>query len=230
MSLLNDFISLFFPNLCCSCNESLRKNEEVICTLCLNSLPKTDYYLHQDNPIMKTFWGRAPIHAATAYYHFNKGAKVQHLIHQLKYKEKKEVGIFIGEQMGIELKDSELFKNIDVVVPVPLHPKKERKRGYNQSEMFGKGLAKSLGKPLNTASLVRRKFTETQTKKSRSERWENVGNVFFVKDAEPLKGKHILLVDDVITTGSTLEACMQALLEIDGVTISLSAIATGLKA
>jgi ComF family protein len=195
--------------------------------LCLNSLPKTDFHLNKENPVAEIFWGKVQIHAATAYYYFNKGSKVQYLIHQLKYKGRREIGIFIGEQMGNELKQSEFFKNIDLIIPVPLHPKKERKRGYNQSEMFGLGLAKSLKIPLSSQFLVRKEFTDTQTKKSRSDRWKNVENVFAIKNQESLAGKHILLVDDVITTGSTLEACIRALSEIENVTISVSAIATG---
>jgi ComF family protein len=130
--------------------------------------------------------------------------------------------------MGYELKDATNFSTIDVIVPVPLHPKKQKKRGYNQSEMFGLGLSRGLGKRMNTNILYRKRFTETQTKKSRSERWENVESVFAVHNPEDFSGKHLLLVDDVITTGSTLEACIHALETIPKVKISIAAMATAL--
>ncbi|MCL2041435.1 MAG: ComF family protein [Bacteroidales bacterium] len=229
MSLFEDFISLFFPRLCYACDDALRKNEEVLCSICLNHLPKTDFHLKEENSVAKLFWGRAHLHAATAYYYFHKGDKVQHLIHQLKYKNAREIGVFIGEQMGIELKDASAFSSVDIIVPVPLHPKKQKLRGYNQSEMFGLGLSRGLRKPMKTNILYRKQFTETQTKKTRSERWENVENVFAVHNPEEFTGKHLLLVDDVITTGSTLEACIHALETIPQAKISIAAMATALK-
>ena len=229
MSLFDDFISLFFPHLCYACDDALRKNEEVLCSVCLSQLPKTDFHQKQDNPVAKLFWGRANIHAATAYYYFHKGDNVQHLIHQLKYKNAREIGIFIGQQMGYELKNASDFASVDIIVPVPLHPKKEKKRGYNQSEMFGLGLARGVCKPMNTKILYRKQFTETQTRKTRAERWENVENVFAVHHPESFSGKHILLVDDVITTGATLEACIHALETIPNVKISIAAIATAMS-
>jgi ComF family protein len=229
MSLLDDFLSLFFPHPCYACDDALRKNEKVLCSVCLSHLPKTDFHQKQDNPIAKLFWGRAIINSATAYYYFHKGNKVQHLIHQLKYKGAREIGIFIGEQMGYELKNAPNFSSVDIIVPVPLHPKKEKKRGYNQSAIFGMGLSHGLGKPMNANILYRKRFTETQTKKTRSERWENVENVFSVRCPEDFLGKHLLLVDDVITTGSTLEACIHALEIIPDVTISIAAMATAMK-
>ncbi|MCL2510655.1 MAG: ComF family protein [Bacteroidales bacterium] len=227
--LLDDFISLFFPHLCFACDDALRKNEDVLCSICLNSLPKTDFHQKKDNPVAKLFWGRADIHAATAYYYFHKGDKVQHLVHQLKYKGARKIGIFVGKQMGYELKNAPDFSSVDMVVPVPLHPKKEKKRGYNQSEMFGLGISQGLRKPMKTNILYRKRFTETQTRKTRSERWENVENVFAIHHPESFSGKHLLLVDDVITTGSTLEACIHALESIPQVTISIAAMATAVS-
>jgi len=229
MSLLDDFISLFFPHLCFACDDALRKNENVLCSICLSSLPKTNFHQKEDNPVAKLFWGRADIYTATAYYYFHKGDKVQRLIHQLKYKGARKVGIFIGEQMGYELRGAPNFSSVDIIVPVPLHPKKEKKRGYNQSEMFGRGLARGLGKQMRADILYRKHFTETQTRKSRSARWENVENVFSVRHPESFFGKHLLLIDDVITTGSTLEACIHALKAIPQVTISIVAMATTIK-
>jgi len=229
MSLFDDFISLFFPHLCYACDDALRKNEDVLCSICLNSLPKTDFHLKKENPVTKLFWGRANLQAATAYYFFHKGDKVQHLIHQLKYKSARKVGIFIGEQMGIELKNSDVFSSVNIIVPVPLHPKKEKQRGYNQSEMFGVGLSRTLRRPMNKNILYRKQFTASQTRKTRSERWENVENVFAVHNPDAFAGKHLLLIDDVITTGSTLESCIHALETIPDVKISIAAMATAMN-
>ncbi len=142
--MLNDFISLIFPHVCASCGKSLYKNERSICTYCAYHLPKTNFHLDNENPIAKIFWGRINIHSAGAYYGFNKGSKVQHLIHQLKYKGKKDVGVTIGKWYGNDLKQNTDFNTVDVIIPVPLHPTKEKKRGYNQSNYFAEGLAHSM--------------------------------------------------------------------------------------
>ena len=225
MSLFDDFISLIYPRICLSCGNSLYKNEECICTKCLYHLPKTNFHNEKDNPITQIFWGRVKIESAAAYYFFSKGGNVQHLIHQLKYKGHKEIGIYIGKLYGLELKESDLFKNIDVVIPVPLHWKKFKKRGYNQSEQFAKGLSQTMEIDVDSNTLYRKIASETQTKKSRFNRWENVKEIFEIKNVDNLKGKHILLVDDVITTGSTLESCANALLKIPEIKISVAAIA-----
>lgn len=225
MSLIHDFLSLFFPNYCCACNTSLGRNERVICTSCLDKLPQTHFHLYAENPIAKLFWGKVQLHAAAALYYFHKGNKVQHLVHQLKYKGKKEVGIYLGEIYGKILAQNPSFSMVDIIIPVPLHQKKLKKRGYNQSEMFGIGLSKGMQKPMKTDVLYRTSFTETQTKKSREERWKNVETVFAVHQAEAYAGKHFLLVDDVITTGATMEACIHALEAVPNVKISIAAIA-----
>jgi ComF family protein len=225
MSLLDDFISLLFPNICACCGNSLWKHEEIICTYCDFHLPKTNFHLEQDNPASRTFWGRARIESATAYYYFNKGNKVQRLIHLLKYKGRKDIGIFLGEKQGLLLKNSPLFTTVEVIIPVPLHKKKLMKRGYNQSEQFAVGLGKSMNLPVNPYILSRQKYTETQTKKSRFGRWQNVSEMFALENSILLEGKHILLVDDVITTGATLESCIKTLSAIPGIKISVAAIA-----
>ena len=178
---------------------------------------------------MQIFWGRIKIHSAASFLNFTKSGRVQKLVHQLKYKGKKEVGVLLGELYGSELKHAELYKDIDLVIPIPLHWKKQKKRGFNQSEMFGRGLAKAMNIRLDTVSLYRKVDTETQTKKSRIQRWENVSEVFALKSEAHLEGKHILLVDDVITTGSTMEASANKLLEIPGVKVSLATIAFASK-
>ena len=228
MSLFEDFISLIFPNNCAACGNNLFEHEEVICSLCEFHLPQTNYHMDYDNPVAALFWGRARIKSAAAYYHFNKGNRVQRLVHLLKYKGRCDVGIYLGKQYGHYLKNMPLFRSVQVIIPVPLHRKKLLKRGYNQSEQFAMGLSQSMNLPVNTTSLVRTRASQTQTRKSRYNRWENVSQIFEVSDPESLKDKHILLVDDVITTGSTMEACIAALQSIPGIQVSVAAIATAM--
>ncbi len=223
--MVSDFFTLFYPRICASCAGNLSLNEDFICVSCQFKLPKTQYSITKDNALCKLFWGRTNIETAAAYYYFNNGSKVQHLIHQLKYKGQKELGFYLGEKYGQELILSPLFKSINVIIPIPLHPQKLKKRGYNQSEYFAKGLSKSMQKQVNTQSLIRLKESSTQTKKTRYERWENVENIFSIWHAKSLKNKHVLLVDDVITTGATIEAATNTLLQIEGVKISIASIA-----
>ena len=208
-----------------SCGKSLFKYENCICTFCLYHLPKTNFHKEEDNFVSRLFWGKALLHSATSMYYFNKGGKVQHLIHQLKYKERKEIGIYLGSLYGKELIKAPLFNTADYIIPVPMHPKKEKIRGYNQSEMFANGLALSMKIPVDTKTLIKSSKTETQTKKSRFNRWENVKEVFELNDYNHLINKHILLVDDVITTGSTIESCIINLLKIPGAKISVASMA-----
>ncbi len=181
--------------------------------------------MEKDNPIEKIFWGRVPLNAAASYYSFTKGGKVQHLIHQLKYKGQREVGVTIGDLYGYELKQSDNFNTVDLIIPVPLHKRKIKSRGYNQSEAFAEGLSASMNVKTDFRTLYRALDSASQTKKTRFLRWKNVETVFHVKDEITLQGKHILLVDDVITTGATLEACVHALQKIPGVKVSIATIA-----
>jgi ComF family protein len=224
-SLIPDFISLLYPRLCFACGNSLFKHEQVICTHCLFELPKTNFHRFTDNPLDKVFWGRVLTQRTAALYYFSKGGKVQHLIHQLKYKGQKEVGIYMGKLLGNDLKTEPEFMSINKIIPVPLHPRRLRKRGYNQSEQFALGLAESTGIEMDIRSFIRAIATETQTRKSRFARFENVKEIFKVIEPEALENKHLLLVDDVITTGSTLESCANVLLQVPGVRISMAAIA-----
>ena len=224
--MLNDFLSLIFPKVCAACGKSLFKTEESICTYCLYHLPKTNFHLYGDNPVVKLFWGRTGIHSASSLYSFSKGSKVQHLIHQLKYRGKKEIGNTLGKHYGKELKMSPLFSTANVVIPVPLHIQKLKKRGYNQSETFAQGIAEAMNAESSSEILIRTFSSETQTKKSRFARWKNVEEIFKVTAPEKLEGKHVLLVDDVITTGSTLEACANKILEVPNVKVSVATIAT----
>jgi ComF family protein len=223
--MINDFISLIFPQVCVSCGKSLYKSEHSICTYCSYHLPKTNFHTDNENPIAKIFWGRINIHSASAYYSFGKGGKVQHLIHQLKYRGQKDIGVTLGKFYGYDLRKSDAFKTVETILPVPLHPRKRKKRGYNQSEFFAQGLAETMKAETDFISLTRNYESETQTRKSRFSRWQNVETIFSLRDKESLRGRHLLLVDDVITTGATLEACAQTLLQVPDVKVSIATIA-----
>ena len=182
--------------------------------------------MEHDNPVSRIFWGRASVESAASFLHFNKGNMVQHLIHHLKYKERKDVGVWFGLHYGAFLKNSPLFCSTDAIIPVPLHRKRYLSRGFNQSAQFGIGLASSMKIPLEGKILFRTGLSETQTRKTRYKRWENVSGIFEVRNPDKMSGKHLLLVDDVITTGATLEACVHALRSIPDVKISIATIAT----
>lgn len=221
----SDFINLFFPNTCAACSEKLLFNEKAICTKCLYDLPKTNFHKEPENPVSRLFWGKIYIENATAYYYFHKGSKFQDLIHKLKYNNRQDIGFLLGLLLGNDLAESEHYKHIDFIVPVPLHPKREKKRGYNQSDCIVNGIAEGMKKTADFKTLVRTVETSTQTKKNKEERWQNVKNIFSVKSADKFKNKHILLVDDVITTGSTIEACAKAVLEIENTKVSVACLA-----
>lgn len=222
---LTDFFNLFFPNLCNACGKSLVKDERIICLECYFKLPVTNFHKHSDNPVARIFWGRVDLTSATSYMFFNKGGHVQKLMHRLKYQGSTETGVYLGELLGNELKNSSLYSGVNLVIPVPLHKKRLKQRGYNQSDFICRGIGKSMNIEVDTISLIRNKYTETQTEKSRYSRWENVKDKFAVIDVEKLIGKHLLLVDDVLTTGATLEACAQKLLEIPDVKVSVATLA-----
>ncbi len=223
-TLFKDFISLFYPHTCAACGKTLLQNEEMLCTYCLYELPKTNYHLYPSNPLEKAFRGRCEIAHVAALFLFQKRSNVQHLIHKLKYKGRKDIGIFLGNMLGSDLATCESFGDISVVIPLPLHRKKERKRGYNQSELFANGISAALHIPVDTHTLIRTTHTKSQTRKSRFARWQNVKDVFEITNLENLKNKHVLLVDDVITTGATMEAATAALLKIEGIKVSLACI------
>ena len=222
---LDSILNLFYPRVCAACGESLLKDEETVCLKCRYTLPHTGYERYPDNPLAQTFYGRANIHAVTACYFFAKSGKVQHLIHQLKYKGNKDAGAFLGKQLGESLKDAPLFQGIEVIIPVPLHPRRERQRGYNQSLIIAQGISGVTGIPVGNQYLFRTKYNETQTRKTAEERYNNVQGIFELRRQEELKGKHVLLVDDVLTTGATLESCAHQLESVPGITISIAAAA-----
>ncbi len=223
--MLSSLIDLLFPQICQACYESTIENQKNICINCKLSLPRTNWHLMENNPLEKVFWGRVPIQNATAFLKFEFGGKVQHLIHNLKYKGIQEIGKTLGEMAGTELLHSRIFEEVDLLLPIPIHPIKQKKRGFNQSLLIANGVSKASKIPLNKEVLAKTTNTQSQTKKSRFKRWLNVDSTFTVLDKTLLKNKHVLLIDDVITTGSTIEACAKELLKIEGLKVSLLIIA-----
>ena len=221
---INGFAGLFWPNVCACCSAGLVRGEQYLCTHCIYKLPATNFHKNDENPVAQIFWGRVKIENATAAYFFRKSNRVQYLVHQVKYRGQKEMGTVLGREMGKSLRDS-CFADIDLIAPVPLHLKKFRKRGYNQSEWIAKGIAEILEKPLDTNTLVRRFFSDSQTLKKRFDRWENINSGFGLTNSDSFCGKHILLIDDVVTTGATLEACAHAVLSAKQTKVSMAALA-----
>ena len=227
--LASDLINLFFPNFCPGCERTLYDNEISICTICNFNLPKTNYHLYTDNPLEKLFWGKVPIEAATSLLFFNKGSLTQKLIHQLKYKNQEHIGVFLGKELAISIAHSSSFKKVDLVLPIPLHPQKERRRGYNQCTSIVKGYCEIAGLPYSFNNLKRNLDNSTQTKKSRLQRFENVAEIFSISNPRNLEHKNILLVDDVITTGSTIESAANSLIKIRGVKIFIASLASAIN-
>jgi ComF family protein len=227
--IFTDAFHLFFPHHCPCCGSDLLSETDLLCLQCISKLPYTGFECKENNPVENIFRGRVILKAATSQFYFSKGQLVQHLIHQLKYKGNKEAGEWMGAVMGRSLLQSSRFSNTDYLVPLPLYADKEFKRGFNQAEIICEGMSRTMGVPMLTKNLIRQRHTDTQTKKHRAERWENVEGSFAVKNPAALLGKNIILVDDVITTGATLEACTQCLLQVPGIQVSLATVATASK-
>lgn len=219
---INSLIHLAFPHLCAGCGSDILTREHLLCLDCLSSLPQTSFHLHPNNPVEKLFWGRLPLTSATAQYYFTKQSVMQRLMHELKYKGNKEAGWYLGRLMGQQLHASNRFRQIDALIPLPLFPTKEHQRGYNQATLLCEGISRETGKPVLKNAVARTQHTESQTKKTRVERWQNMEGRFEVHDAGAIQGKHLLLVDDVVTTGATLEACGQELLQAPDVRLSIA--------
>ncbi len=221
MKIFENFFHLFYPKLCALCDVQLVTNEKVLCTHCRHDIPiicETDY---RNNKISKSFYGKIPIEKAISFLFYRKEGKTKQLIHQLKYKGNQEIGSFIGNWFGAVLKESNEFHEIDYIIPVPLHPKKLKKRGYNQLTTFGESLSIILKTPYKKDVLVRVSTSKTQTLKQRFDRFNNLDSKFFLNDTTIFKDKHLLLIDDVITTGATLEACCKELLKSEKCKISI---------
>ena len=221
----SSFLSLFFPRCCLVCGGPLAKGEECLCTRCNIGLPRTGYHRIKNNLVEQLFLGKIPLERATAYFFNQRGSDFCHIIHQLKYGGQKEIGEAMGRYMAAELLSSGFFEGVDVIVPVPLHKKKQKLRGYNQSEWIARGISAITSIPVETSGVVREKNTETQTRKSLFERWENVDGIFHLVTPEFFVGKHILIIDDVLTTGATTVACASAFEKADRVRISVLTLA-----
>jgi len=225
MALINDFLSLIYPRYCEACEENLFKHEDLLCNKCLLTLPKGRYHLQTHNELELLFAGRIPTISVMSLFVYQKCGRVQKILHAIKYQQQKELARFAGKLFAGENEIKNTLSGVDFVLPIPLHKNKLKVRGYNQSQLFAEGICSTLNIPLDAESLTRVRETSTQTKKRKYQRWENVEGIFEVAYPTKLEGKHVLLVDDVITTGATLEAAWQALKHCRDIKISIASIA-----
>jgi ComF family protein len=220
-----DLLHLFFPQYCEGCGSDVVDEDQLLCLQCLTRFPETGFLDSPGNPVEKIFYGRLPVQAAGAAYYFTKDSLMQHLVTQLKYHGNKEVGKYLGRMTGRELARCDRFSAIDYIIPLPLNAKKQQQRGYNQAAVIAEGIASVIEKPVLHNAVERKHFTETQTKKDRVHRWQSMQEVFAVKDTAVLENKHVLLVDDIITTGATLEACGAEIAKVPGLKLSIATVA-----
>lgn len=220
-TIVKEFSNLFFPNSCAACGKKLLPSEDGVCLNCIYKLPRTHNFKEKDNAAEILMAGRFPFERIASFCVYSKSGIMAPLIHQLKYRGGKEIGVLLGKLYGKDLIGSDFIAFVDYIIPVPLHPKKQKQRGYNQAEMIAKGLSEATSIPLSTGNLVRAIHNPTQTKRTKTQRWENVKDIFDVKNPQQFEHKHILLVDDVITTGSTIEACSVALQKCNDIKISV---------
>lgn len=223
--MLRDLISRIYLRQCAGCGEPLLKHEEEVCNFCYINLPKTNFHKQALNPVKNIFYGRVELETVSSFYYFQKKGSVQKLLHAIKYKGNHTLATILGNWYAEDISADQAVMQSACIIPVPLHRRKLKQRGYNQSEAFGKGLSEGLNIRLNTTLLTRAEHTASQTRKSRYERWENVEDTFEVAPDDSLKHKHVILVDDVITTGATIEACCQSLQQIEGIKINVLSIA-----
>lgn len=228
-NILSDTLHLFFPYVCTGCGSDLIGEHHQLCLKCINELPRTYFAAHANNPVEKYFWGRLFLTAAHSEFYFSKGSLIQQLIHQLKYNDNTEIGFYLGELMGISLLKSNRFNTVDALIPLPLNAIKEHQRGYNQAAIICNGMSSIMNIPVINGNIIRQRSTSTQTRKHRTERWENVEGSFTINEPATLLGKHLLLVDDVVTTGATLEACGKMILQLNNVKLSIATLAHASK-
>lgn len=224
MIFISELFGLIYPRVCPICGRSLFRAEKTVCLKCYHHLPRSYFQNDNDNAAARVFWGRVPLQRVHVAFIYNKGNAMQKLIHELKYRGRKDIGSFLGRELGKDISSIDLFQDLDYIIPVPLHPRKKKKRSYNQSEVIAEGIQGITGISVRTDLLVRREFSATQTRKSKYDRWKNVEHIFALTSPEELESKHVLLVDDVITTGSTMEACIQTLLSANKVKVSVAAV------
>ena len=228
-NIFSDTLHLFYPHVCAGCGNELPDENNLLCLKCIHDLPYTDFARYPGNPVEKYFWGRLPFQAAHSEFYFSKGSLIQHLLHQLKYKGDTGIGTYLAELTGHSLLNSNRFNNIEALIPLPLFADKERQRGYNQAAVICEGLSSVMNIPVLSGIVTRQRSTETQTRKHRIERWENVYESFAVTNPQALRNKHLLLVDDVVTTGATLEACGIVILLSGNVKLSIATLAHASK-
>jgi len=224
-SYLNSLAHLVYPQYCEGCNSDVLADNAVLCARCLHALPETGFTELAGNPVEKVFYGRIIFQQATSCFYFTKDSLLQHLLVQLKYKGNKEIGLFLGRQLGYALQQSERFKDVEALIPLPLNKKKEHMRGYNQADIICQGIAMVWDKPVLRGAVARAVFTDTQTHQNRIDRWQNVAGAFVIANELLLKNKHLLLVDDVVTTGASLEACGAEILKVANTKLSIATVA-----
>ncbi|PWH83607.1 amidophosphoribosyltransferase [Algibacter marinivivus] len=223
--MLKSIVNLFFPKVCNACHNQLNDNEDTICLDCRHDLPVTNFHFDDSDNIKKVLYGRAKIEHGTALFRFEKKGNVQRLIHNLKYKGHENIGFILGNWLGGELKTIEAYQNIDAIIPVPLHENKLKKRGYNQVAKFGQQIAEALNAEYLDDVLIKISNTKSQTNKKRFARWSSSDELFALKNITKIENKHILVVDDIITTGATLEACISVLSVAENSKISIATMA-----
>jgi len=214
-------LHLFFPHVCTGCGNDILDKESVLCMRCIDAMPETNFELYADNPVEKMYRGRLRLTSGTAQFYFTKESLMQHLMHQFKYRNNRDLGLQLGKIMGEQIIKSDRIK-VDALIPLPLFPAKEKRRGYNQATLLCKGMAEAMNIPVIDNAIIRPQHTETQTSKGRIERWKNMEGKFVLNNPDAIKNQHLLLVDDIVTTGATLEACGNELLKGENVKLSLA--------
>jgi ComF family protein len=223
----DSFLQLLFPHVCSGCGSDRLSKESVLCMRCIDAMPETNFELYAGNPVEKKFWGQLQLEQATAQYYFSRESLMQQLMHQFKYRGNKELAFQLGKMMGESLKKSNRFP-VDALIPLPLFPAKEKRRGYNQATVLCEGIAETLRVPVLKDAVIRSQHTDTQTRKGRIERWQNMQGKFVLAKPAMVENKQLLLVDDVVTTGATLEACGSVLLEAANVKLSIATLCTAI--